>query len=214
MSFIIPEAIEAYALAHTAAGEPLFAELADETRRKTPLPQMLTGPVEGMLLHLLVKISGARRVLELGTFTGYSALRMAQALPEEGRLITCDLCAEYVAIAKKYFSRSPHGEKIEVRLGPALTTIRAFEAESFDFMFIDADKKSYPLYYEEGLRLLRPGGLMAVDNTLWSGRVLEPADEDARAIDLFNKKATSDPRSENVLLTVRDGIMLVRKRPS
>jgi caffeoyl-CoA O-methyltransferase len=173
---------------------------------------MQVGPVEGRLLGLLVRLAGARRVLEVGTFTGYSALAMAAALPDEGRLLTCDVDAEVTAAARGFFDRSGHGHKIEIRLGPALETLPGLAGGSFDLVFLDADKESYPAYLEHAVRLLRPGGLLVADNVLWSGRVLDPRDAATLAIARFNRLVHEDARLEAVMLTVRDGMTLARKR--
>jgi caffeoyl-CoA O-methyltransferase len=173
---------------------------------------MQVGRVEGTLLKMLAGLVGARRVLEIGTFTGFSALCMAEALPEGGELITCDIDPEAVRIAQRFFDRSPHGKKIRVRLGDALETVRSLPAEStFDLVFLDADKERYSDYYELVLPRLRVGGLLVADNTLWSGRVLSPSHASDHAIVAFNRRVAEDPRVENVLLSVRDGMMLARK---
>jgi caffeoyl-CoA O-methyltransferase len=211
MTQLIPEALERYAEDHTTPLDPLFGELREHTYRRMQYPEMQVGKLEGSFLRMLVKLVGARRVLELGMFTGYSALAMAEGLPEGGELVTCDINPRAEQVARSYFDRSPHGKKIQIRMGPALQTLQALQPP-FDLAFVDADKENYPRYYEAVLALLRPGGLLVADNTLWSGRVLEPQDEEDRAIVEFNQKAASDPRVEAVLLTVRDGMMLVRKR--
>lgn len=213
MLTLIPPRLEDYCAARTTPPEALLDELAAYTRAHCPLPQMLTGPVEGTLLRMLVRISGARRVLEVGTFTGYSALSMAAGLPDDGRLVTCDIDRETTAIAKSFWARSAHGHKIESRLGPALDTIRALPVDAgFDFMFLDADKENYVNYYEALLPRLRPGGLLAADNVLWSGKVLDPKEKSDHAIVAFNTHVARDPRVEHVLLSVRDGVSLIRKR--
>lgn len=211
MSFIVDEAIEGYAEKHTTAPEPLLAELAAETRESMASPQMLTGTIEGRFLELLVAGTGARRVLEIGTFTGYSALSMAAALPPDGHVDTLDIEPRHAEVAQRYFDRSPHGDKITLHLGPALETLRRLEGE-FDFVFIDADKENYDAYYEAVLPRLAERGLVAIDNTLWSGRVLDPADDNARAIAALNAKIAADERVVAVQLTVRDGVTLVRRR--
>jgi caffeoyl-CoA O-methyltransferase len=214
MERIVPQAIEEYCATHTSAIEPLLDELAAYTHTHCQHAQMLTGPVEGRLLRMLVQISAARQVLEIGTFTGYSALTMAAGLPDNGQLITCDVNPETSAIAQSFFDRSPHGRKIELRLGRATRTLKALPAEMvFDFVFIDADKESYIDYYEAVLPRLRPEGLIAADNTLWSGRVLDPKEKSDHAIVEFNAHVARDPRVEKVLLSVRDGILLIRKLP-
>ncbi len=216
MPNIVSEQIESYAAAHTTALPPLLEELIEETKREMgPLAGMLSGQLEGTLLQILVASLGAKRVLEIGMFTGFSALMMAAALPDDGQLITCDVNPKAIAFAKRYFARSPHGKKIEVREGPALDTLKTLRGP-FDFVFIDADKTNYANYYEAALPLLAPNGVIAVDNVLWSGRVLDPkaADENGNAIVEFNRRVQQDARVTNVILTVRDGVMLVRKAPA
>lgn len=209
---VVPKPIEDYCLAHTSPVDPLLDELATYTRAHCKLPQMLTGPVEGTFLRMLVEVSGARRVLEIGTYTGYSALSMATGLPDDGKLMTCDIDADTNAIARSFWARSPHGKKIEPHLGPALETLAQFPADmQFDFVFIDADKENYLNYYEAVLPRLRPGDLIAADNTLWSGRVLDPKEKSDHAIVAFNAHVARDVRVEQVLLSVRDGVLLIRK---
>ncbi|MFQ5790242.1 MAG: O-methyltransferase [Acidobacteriota bacterium] len=208
---LLDEKIEAYAADHTSEEPELLRRLARETQEKMERPQMLTGRIEGSFLKLLVRMLEARRIVEIGMFTGYSALMMAEALPDDGLLVTCEVNPEAEAVARRYFAESPHGEKIEIRMGPAIETLRELEGP-FDLAFIDADKKSYPDYYELCLQRLRPGGVIAVDNVLWSGRVLEPKSDDARAIVALNEKVRHDPRVEHVLVTIRDGLMLALKK--
>ena len=211
MSFIVDEKLEEYVERHTTPPDPLLAELAAETRATMASPQMLTGPIEGRFLELLVAGTGATRILEIGTFTGYSALSMAAALPPEGRIDTLDIEPAHAEVAQRYFDRSPHGDKITLHLGPALETIEALEG-SFDFVFIDADKQNYDAYYEAVLPRLSERGLIAIDNTLWSGRVLDPPDETTTLIAALNDKLATDDRVVVVQLTVRDGVTLVRRR--
>ena len=208
---IVPEPIEAYAKEHTTPPTELLAELAEETRATMSAPQMLTGTVEGRFLELLVFGTGARRVLELGTFTGYSALSMAAALPDGGRIDTCDIEPAHVEVAQRYIDRSPYADRITIHLGPALETIATLDG-AFDLVFIDADKPNYAAYYEAVLPRLSERGLIAIDNTLWSGRVLDPQDEHTRAIAALNDAIAADERVVAVQLTVRDGITLVRRR--
>jgi caffeoyl-CoA O-methyltransferase len=210
MAFIVPQAIEEYAAAHSTPVPPLLQELTDETYKKMQAPQMLSGQLEGTLLQFLVWLGQAKRVLEIGMFTGFSAQMMAAALPPDGKLITCDIDPKAKDFASRYFARSPHGPKIEVRLGPALDTLKSLKGP-FDLVFIDADKGNYINYYEACLPLLSPRGLIAVDNVLWSGRVLDPKDESDRAIAAFNDHVHRDPRVQQVVLTVRDGVMLIRR---
>ena len=211
MLTLVPEEIEQYAARHTTPLPPLLQELVKTTQREMgELSRMLSGELEGTLLQTLVAATGARRVLEIGMFTGFSALMMAGGLPEDGKLITCDVNPKAIAVARSFFERSPHGRKIEVREGPALDTIKTLDG-AFDFIFIDADKENYINYYEATLPLLAPNGLIAVDNVLWSGRVLDPKEESDRAMVAFNDHVQNDPRVSNVVLTVRDGLTLVRR---
>ncbi len=211
MITLVDEKIEAYAADHTRAQPELLNRLAQETHRSMKDPEMLTGRLEGGFLRLMVRAFQARRIVEIGMFTGYSALSMAEALPDDGKLITCEVNPEAEAIARRYFRESPHGDKIEIRMGPALRTLEKLEGP-FDFVFIDADKENYPSYYELCLERLRPGGAIAVDNVLWSGRVLDPQDEETRAIATLNERVSKDDRVDHVLLTIRDGVMLVIKK--
>jgi caffeoyl-CoA O-methyltransferase len=211
VAFVVDESIEGYAERHSTPPDPLLAELAEETRATMSAPQMLTGPVEGRFLELLVHASGARRVLEIGTFTGYSALSMAAALPPDGRIDTLDVEPRHAEVAQRYFDRSPHGAKITLHLGPAVETIERLEGE-WDLVFIDADKVNYDAYYEAVLPRLAERGLIAIDNTLWSGRVLDPEDENTRTIAALNDKIAADDRVVAVQLTIRDGVTLVRRR--
>lgn len=212
MPFLVPEAIESYAVDRSEGFSPLHHELIQVTRERTRYPSMLSGFVGGNLLRLLVRLLGARKVLEIGTFTGFGTLCLAEGLPEDGEVHTLELDAEHLAIAESFFQRSPWSERIHPHLGPAFETLCEFEGP-FDLVFLDADKPRYPHYYQEALRLLRPGGLLVVDNALWSGEVLDPGEsESARAIDELNRTIETDDRVEGVLLTVRDGIFLVRKR--
>lgn len=208
---LVPEAIEEYATAHTEPASPLFEQLRKETYAKMEMPQMQVGPIEGTFLRLLVRLARAKHVLEIGMFTGYSSLMMAEGLPEDGELITCDINPKAEEVARRYFAKSPHGKKIQVRMGPALQTIETLTGP-LDMVFIDADKENYPRYYDAVLPLLRSGGLIVADNVLWSGRVLQPKDQTDRAIVAFNEKVAKDTRVEKVMLTVRDGITVAWKR--
>lgn len=211
MNPFIDKDIEQYAHDHTKPASDLFERLREETFREMNYPEMQVGRIEGRFLKMLVRLTGARRVLEIGMFTGYSALMMAEGLPEDGRLITCDVDPNAERIARRYFAESRDGHKIEVRMGPALETIASL-TEPIDMVFIDADKENYVHYYEACFPLIRPGGLIVADNVLWSGRVLDPRDEPTRAIVAFNERVQQDPRVENVCLTVRDGMMLAWKK--
>jgi caffeoyl-CoA O-methyltransferase len=213
MPGFVPEDIERYAAEHTTpVGERMDA-LAEETRSTLPSPGMLSGPVEGRLLETLVFALGARRVLEFGTYSGYSALSMARALPPDGRIVTLEVDPEHAEFARRHIAESPHAGQIEVLLGPALASVERLDGP-FDFVFIDADKPSYASYYEAALPKLSDRGLIAVDNTLWSGRVLDPDldDESTVALARFNDMVVQDERVTCVMLTVRDGLTLIRKR--
>ena len=211
MSFVVPEKIEEYAEAHTTDPGDLLRRLAEETRATLESPQMLTGAIEGRLLEFLVFATGARRVLELGTYSGYSAISMAAALPAGGHIDTCEVDEEHAAVARRYIEEAGYGDRITIHLGPALETIARLEGD-FDFVFIDADKVNYSAYYEALLPRLSDRGLMAIDNTLWSGRVLDPDDDEStRALVELNDRIASDERVVAVQLTVRDGVTLVRK---
>jgi caffeoyl-CoA O-methyltransferase len=209
---IVPDDIDAYAEAHTTPPPELLAELAEETKATLSSPQMLTGTVEGRFLEQLVSALQARRVLELGTYSGYSSLSMAAALPEGGHIDTCEVSEEHAAVAQRYIDRSPYADRITIHLGPALETIERLGGE-WDFVFIDADKENYANYYEALLPRLAPTGLMAIDNTLWSGRVLDDADDSGatRAIRELNDRIAADDRVVAVQLTVRDGVTLIRR---
>ena len=208
---LVPDEIEQYAVDHSSAMADLFGRLREETLASTDLPQMQVGPLEGRLLTLLTRLTGARLAVEVGTFTGYSALSIAEGLAEGGRLITCDVNPVTTAIAQKYWDDAPRGPRIELRLGDATETVAAIEGP-IDLVFIDADKSNYVTYWEALLPKVRAGGLMVVDNVLWSGTVLDPQEDSARAIDAFNRHVLADERVEHVMLTVRDGITVARKR--
>jgi caffeoyl-CoA O-methyltransferase len=207
MKWLDPK-VDAYAEAHTTPSGELFERLAAETREKTTLPQMMVGEVEGRFLEFLVRLMRAQRVLELGTFTGYSSLSMARGLPEGGRVISCDVDDETTAIARRYAEEAGLADRIEYRTGPALETIAQLDG-TFDLVFIDADKPNYRNYYEAVLPKLSDNGLIVADNALRDGRVLEDGDEPMKD---FNDHVRNDPRVQCVLLTVRDGMLLVMKR--
>ncbi|HLT91217.1 MAG TPA: class I SAM-dependent methyltransferase [Woeseiaceae bacterium] len=209
MSFI-DEDIESYSFAHTRAEPPDLQALAEKTTREMPNPGMLTGRVEGRLLKLIAALVQPRFVLEVGTFTGYSALSLAEGAPEDAKIVTCEIDPAAREVAQAAFDASPFGHKIEIRMGPALETIAGLERE-IDLAFIDADKERYPDYYEAILARTRPGGVLVLDNMLWSGKVLRPRDATSRTLHALNEAIAGDPRVENVLLTVRDGVQLVRK---
>lgn len=212
MTDITNPAIEAYAADHSSPEPPLLVELAQATREFSKMHGMMVGRLEGRFLKMLVAASGARRILELGTFTGYSALSMAEALPSDGTIVTCELNERHAEMAQRFIDRSAFADRIHIRLGPALETVSQLEGP-FDFVFIDAHKAEYPDYYEAILPKLRPGGLMAVDNVFWDGAVLDDSDrsEDTRAVRELGDRVAADPRVECVTVPIRDGVMLIRK---
>jgi caffeoyl-CoA O-methyltransferase len=212
MSGVVPPDIEAYAAEHTTPEHPVLAAVAEETRSTQEAHGMMVGLLEGRFLETLVWLSGARRVLEIGCFTGYSALSMAAALPAGGSIVTCEVDPERAATARRHFDASPWGDRIELRVGPALDTIAGLDGP-FDLVFIDADKTNYSNYYEAVLPLLAEHGLIVADNVLWSGRVIDANDQsdDTVAIRAFNDKVRDDERVTCVMATVRDGVLLIRR---
>ncbi len=209
ISLVSPE-IEEYAVEHTTPLPDHLSELVNITSETMDMPQMLSGPIEGMLLQFLVWATEARRVLDVGTFTGFSAQMMAAALPDDGVVVTCEFNPDTARVAKSHFDKSPHGHKIDLRLGDALETLRSLEGP-FDVVFIDAEKTDYSAYYERAVELLSPRGIVAVDNVLWEGRVLDPQSESDRAIAALNERIRRDDRVRHVLLPIRDGVMLVHR---
>lgn len=195
----------------------LLKALREETA-KDEMARMQIAPEQGQFMALMVKLTGARSIIEIGTFTGYSSLCMALSLPEDGKLLCCDISDEWTSIARRYWEQAGVAHKIDLQLAPALDTLnRQFDAglaKSFDMAFIDADKSNYPAYFENCLALLRPGGLIMVDNTLWSGRVADPQvnDEDTLALRAFNAALKQDERVDFSLLPMADGLTLIRKR--
>ena len=209
---IVDDALERYAEEHSTPPDPFFERLAEETRSVSDVPQMMVGPLEGRFLEFLVRLEQPRLVLELGTFTGWSSISMASALPPDGRVITCDVNEETTAIARRYAEEAGVAERIDYRLGPALETVEQLDG-LFDLVFIDADKPNYVAYYEAVLPKLADDGLIVADNVLWSGRVLEDeGDDSTQAIKRFNDHVARDERVVCVMLTVRDGMTLIRKR--
>jgi len=212
---IVDPKIEGYAEAHTTPSPAYLTEVADDLRSHETLgvwSGMSVGALEGRFLEMLVFALGAGRVLEIGTFTGYSSIAMAAGLPPGGHITTLELSPEHAAEARANIARSPHAERIELLEGPAIDAIEAL-AGPFDFVFIDADKGGYAAYFEAVLGKLAPGGVIAVDNTLWHGSVVDPGDtsDDARAIRAFNDQVVGDPRVVCVQVTVRDGVTLIRR---
>lgn len=209
----LTEDLHEYLLGASLREHPVLRQLREETGGMERA-EMQISPEQGQLMALLVRLMGARRVLEVGTFTGYSALVMALALPPDGRIVACDVSDEWTSVARRYWKRAGVEDRIDLRLGPAVETLARLEeeggAETFDFAFLDADKENLDTYYEAALRLLRPGGLVAVDNVLWSGRVADPTvtDVDTETIRALNAKIHADPRVLPTLLPVGDGLML------
>lgn len=213
-SFHLPPAVHEYLIRHGMPPDAVQQELIEETKRLGGISLMQIAPEQGAFLTLLARAIGARRAVEVGTFTGYSALCIARGLAPGGRLLCCDVSEEWTAIARRFWEKAGVADRIELRLGPAAETLAALPAEPvFDLAFIDADKGGYPVYYEAILPRLRPGGLILVDNVLWFGRVADPAadDEATGQIRAFNAKVAADPRVETVMLPIGDGLTILRK---
>ena len=212
MNFL-PADLAAYADAHTSPESGLLARLSRHTRAHVMAPRMLSGQLQGRFLAMISWMIRPRRVLEIGTYTGYSALCLAEGLTDDGRLITLEQNEELETVARQYWAQSPLHAQIDLRIGKAAEIIPTLN-ETFDLVFIDADKRNNALYFDLALEKLRPGGFMLADNVLWSGKVvdpLKPNDDDTRAVLAFNDQVQHDSRVENVLLPIRDGMMLIRK---
>lgn len=206
-----PIEIQEYCEAHTSPESTLLKSINRDTHAHVLMPRMLSGHLQGRMLAVISQMIKPERILEIGTYTGYSALCLAEGLTNMGKLITIDINEELEARVRKSFNQSPYASQIDFRIGNALEIIPTL-TESFDLVFIDADKINYSRYYDLVLDKVRPGGFILADNVLWSGKILAPnPDKDTRAILEFNKKITEDPRVENVLLPVRDGVMVVRR---
>jgi predicted O-methyltransferase YrrM len=216
-TFSLDNALYEYLLRASLREHPALARLRAETAAH-PKVNMQIAPEQGQFMALLVRLMGATRCIEVGVFTGYSSLAVALALPDEGRIVACDVSDEYTAVARRYWAEAGVADRIDLRLAPALETLDALlaggAAGSYDFAFIDADKEAYSDYYERSLQLLRPGGLIAVDNTLWDGAVADPADQsaDTVAIRAFNERLHGDERIDLSLVPIGDGLTLARKR--
>ncbi len=208
---IVAKEAEEYAFNHTTPLSALLEEIEGFTLTKTSYPSMLTGRVEGRFLQLVAQLSGAQQIVEIGTFTGYSALAMAEVLPESGNILTIEKNPDYAKLAQNFFDRSPSGFKITLRQGEALEILRTLPDGETDLVFIDADKQNYPVYYRESMRILRNGGLVLADNALWYGRIFDPKDDESFAMAAFNELVKEDDRAEKLFLTIRDGIYLIRK---
>lgn len=213
----LPDDVHAYVLRWGLREPEILARLREETAAH-PRSSMQIAPEQGAVLGLLVELLGARRCLEIGTFTGYSSLAVALSLPEDGRIVCCDVSDEYTAVARRYWAEAGVEDRVDLRLGPAVETLDALLAEgaagTFDLAFIDADKGGYPAYWERCLDLVRPGGVIAIDNVLWSGRVADPSAVDADTLTMrrVNETVASDPRVRHVLLAIADGMTIARKR--
>lgn len=202
---------EEYAAVHTSPMSPLLEEIEQFTLTRTAYPSMLTGRVEGRFLQLIVQLSGARNIVDIGTFTGYSALAMAEALPQDGRILTIEHNPEHARIAQNFFDQSSDKRKISIRLGEAIEILKTLPDGQTDLVFIDADKHQYIACYEESMRIIRNGGLILADNALWYGRIFHPQDDDSLAMAAFNERVNADERAEKLFLTIRDGLYLIRK---
>jgi len=211
MAGFLSEELEKYISDHSEKTGSNEQSLRNETLALGPSSGMMSGDSVGNFLKLIIKINNCKRILEIGTFTGYSALMMATALPDEGRLITCDVNKKTSEIAKRHWATSPHGSKIELHFGPASETINKLEGE-FDLIFIDADKNNYSNYFELCKNRLSKNGLIIADNVLWSGKVLNPEDAQAKSIDAFNKLVNDDREFWNTIVPIRDGLMIIKKR--
>ena len=216
-TIVLNDALYEYLLSVSLREPDVLCRLREETA-KMPQHNMQISPEQGQFIALLVELTGARKCLEVGTFTGYSTLSVALALPEDGQIVACDISEEFTSRAKPYWQEAGMAGKIELRLGPALETLDALiadgESGAFDFAFIDADKVNYQGYFQRALDLIRRGGLILVDNVLWSGAVVDPArdDEDTEAIRAFNQARAGDPRISLSLVPIGDGLTLARKR--
>jgi len=212
--FFLSPRLQDYVTAHRSAVDTIEQELIDETDRLGDIAVMQVPPEQGALITMLARLTGARRAVEVGTFTGYSALCIARGMPPEGTLLACDISEEWTSIGRRYWEKAGVDHKIELRLGPALDTLRSLPLDPvYDLAFVDADKPSYIDYYEELVPRVRPNGLILADNVLWIGRVVDPErnDDDTVAIRRFNDHILADPRVEVVMVPISDGLTMVRK---
>ena len=208
---LISKEIEQYCLDQSQKDTDLLKDLVNRTLKEEEIPQMLSGPLVSGLLQLLIKITGAKKILEIGMFTGYSTLKMAEALPKDGEVHTCELMEKHVKTAEKWFNKSNDGYKIIIHQGKAIDQLSSFKIGSFDLIFIDADKTNYPEYYRISTALLKVGGIVVLDNMLWNGEVLNPKDDNAKALRETAELIKNNHRLESLLLPVRDGILIYRK---
>ena len=215
MPDLVSPDIDAYAAVYSLPETSVRRELREETERTMEFARMIVGPLEGAFLHMMARLVQAERILEIGMFTGYSALCFAEALPEKGRVVTCEVDEASAAVARRFFAQSPHGRKIEIRMGPALETMASLTGP-FDVIFIDADKGNYVNYYRRAIELLSPRGVILIDNVLWSGDVLlnPPPDDRTAAIQELNRVVAADIRVTAVLATIRDGVWIISPKPS
>ena len=209
---LVSKEIEKYCEKVSLHDNDLLKDLSRRTWDEEEIPQMLSGPLVSGLLYFLIKITRAKRVLEVGMFTGYSTLKIAEALPDDGEVYSCELMEKHVKTAKSWFNKSDVGYKIKVHQGEAITILESFHVGSFDMLFIDADKINYPEYYRRGTALLKKGGIAVLDNMLWNGEVLKPKDDNAKALRETAELIKNNNRLESLLLPVRDGILIYRKK--
>ena len=206
------EEILQYCENHSNEDSKILKKLIEYTFKNEPAPQMISGVQVGNFLQSLIMTTGAKKILEIGMFTGYSALKMAEVLPDDGKIDTCELGENHIKTAKYFFSKSKHGKKIKIHSGSALESIKAFEPNTFDLCFIDADKNNYKNYYIECIKLMKVGGSLVIDNMLWGGAVLNPKDKETKTIAETAKIINADQSVHNTMLTIRDGLMLCIKK--
>jgi len=214
-SFHLSAEVHEYIVAHGTPPDAVQRELIDETAKLGGISIMQIAPEQGAFMTLFARAIGAKRAIEIGTFTGYSALCLARGLPDDGQLICCDVSDEWTSVGRPYWEKAGVAHKIDLRIAPALDTLRSLSDDgAYDLAFIDADKTGYPAYFEDLLRLIRPGGTILCDNVLWGGSVIDPKadDETTQAIRAFNNLVTSDERVDTVMLAISDGLTLLRKR--
>jgi len=211
MKFISNE-IENYCKQFSLNDNSLLSDLVEKTKHEENLPQMICGSLVGGVLQLLIQISKAKKILEIGMFTGYSTLKMAESIPDDGEIHSCELMKKHIDTASKWFDKANFSDKIVIHEGPALSSMNEFSVGSFDMIFVDADKANYPQYYRRGNALLKKGGIAVFDNMLWEGKVIEPKDRDSIAIRETAELIKKNPRLTPILLPVRDGILIYQKR--
>jgi len=204
--------LEQYSLDHSVQESDILKKIKQYTYNNEKAPQMISGQIVGSLLSLLIKSNQVKKVLEIGMFTGYSAMTMAHALPQDGEIHTCEIMDEHIKTANKFFKQSEDGEKIHIHGGPAIKTLEKLKVNSFDLAFIDADKINYLYYYKHCVHLVKHGGLIILDNMLWGGNVLNPSDDDSKSICKTGDYIHCDSRVDNYLLPIRDGLMICIKK--